>query len=104
MDPFIDVSHILSDVEKSVTTLQQLVEVEQAIRAVAPLRFSENLEAFKKYLPDIGRFLDTYQPNALKILATPSGVANVLDPATGVPLYGEDPFADCLAQVEREFR
>lgn len=100
MDPFIDVSHILSDVEKSVTTLQQLVEVEQAIRAVAPLRFSENLEAFKKYLPDIGRFLDTYQPNALKILATPSGVANVLDPATGVPLYGEDPFADCLAQVE----
>lgn len=91
----------LNNVENDFQKLEHLVEVEKAIRSITPHRFSINLAAFKKYMPEIASFLENYQPKSLKIIATSSGVANVIDPETGVPFYGEDPFDDCLKQVEQ---
>ncbi len=66
-------------------------------------RFSENIQAFEKYLPDIASKFKSYQPTKnINFFYSKSGVPNVSFGDSGETLYPEDPIEYCRKQIISE--
>ncbi len=80
-------------------TLQHQQEI--ALAQLIPVRFSQNIDAFQKYIPSIAEQFSSYKPSAdFEIFCTENGIANLRWQESGHILYGEDPFDECLQQIE----
>lgn len=90
----------INEVETELSRLGRQREQEAAMAEVLPLRFHQNMEAFKANMPGIHDFFEHYQPaRAFRFFCNDNGIPNILWLDTGVALYGEDPFADAQAQI-----
>ena len=58
-----DINKIISDIEIEEKRLYQQAEQEKAMVEVLPVRFEKNMEAFKKYIPDIYNQFVAYTPS-----------------------------------------
>ncbi|BCM75010.1 6-hydroxymethylpterin diphosphokinase MptE-like protein [Aeromonas caviae] len=95
-----DIAQKIGEVEAELSRLGQQHEQEAAMAQMLPVRFQENMDAFKKYMPDIHDFFVDYQSaRPFRFFCNENGIPNILWLDTEMALYGEDPFADALAQI-----
>ncbi|MGQ4870125.1 hypothetical protein ACOQOB_21285, partial [Aeromonas caviae] len=91
-------------INRSEDELQRLSlqhQQEIALAQLMPVRFSQNIDAFQKYIPSIAEQFSSYKPSAdFEIFCSENGIANLRWQASGNVLYGENPFDDCLQQLE----
>ena len=92
----------LFNAEQALARLSEQAEQEAAMLAVLPVRFSKNMDAFNKYLPDIYSQFVSYSPSrAFRIFCNENGIPNLLWLDDGVSFYGADPYDECRKQIER---
>lgn len=66
-------------------------------------RFTENIQVFEKYLPDIAEKFKSYKPNKnISFFYSESGVPNVSFEDSNKPFYPEDPIEYCRKQIISE--
>ncbi|WP_349921768.1 motility associated factor glycosyltransferase family protein [Aeromonas veronii] len=95
-----DITQKIGEIEAELSRLSQQHEQEAAMVQMLPLRFQNNMEAFKKYMPDIHDFFVDYQPvRPFRFFCNENGIPNLLWLDTEIALYGEDPFADAQHQI-----
>ncbi|MNG85444.1 hypothetical protein D3C79_442030 [compost metagenome] len=95
-----DIEQKIIEVETELTRLSRQHEQEAAMAEVLPLRFQQNMEAFKNNMPGIHEFFEHYQPTRpFRFFCNDNGIPNILWLDTEIALYGEDPFADAQAQI-----
>lgn len=87
----------ISDLEK----IQDLARLQQQMNSFLIDRFATNIEAFKKYMPDIGRFFEHYKPKrTIEFFCMPNGIPNLYFPDTNEFFYKTaDPFKLCEQQI-----
>lgn len=74
------------------------IQAEQ--QAVLEKRFNDNIQSFKKYLPDIGREFENYLPNKLsRFVFSTSGIPNVIFNNNEPFFKCDDPLFFCRKQV-----
>ena len=96
-----DINKIISDIEIEEKRLYQQAEQEKAMVEVLPVRFEKNMEAFKKYIPDIYNQFVAYTPSrAFRFFCNENGIPNLLWLDDNVALYGDDPFFECKRQID----
>lgn len=92
----------LDSIENMAARLEMMREQEQAMRDVLPVRFELNLAAFRRYIPSIAeRFSDYKIKRPFKIFCTDNGIPNLKWRDDDAVFYGENPYEDCMAQVEK---
>lgn len=96
-----DLNAILANAERQLDAQLEKADRERALDLKMRQRFERNIQALKQYLPDIAAEFRHYKPKSMQIFCSPSGEANILEPTAGLPLYGDDPIAQCRAQVDR---
>lgn len=95
-----DIEQKISEVETELSRLSQQHEQEAAMAEVLPLRFLQNMEAFKSNMPGIHDFFESYQPTRpFRFFCNENGIPNILWLDTEIALYGEDPFSDAQTQI-----
>ncbi len=91
----------LKDTEARLAGLLQQAEREQVFVDQANDRFEENILAFKQYFPDIyEKFVHFAPDEKFQLIVNPNGSANMVDYATGVPIYRDEPDAQAKEQVK----
>ena len=66
-------------------------------------RFTENIQVFEKYLPDIAEKFRSYKPTKnISFFYSESGVPNVSFEDSNKPFYPEDPIEYCRKQIISE--
>lgn len=98
-----DFEKTLQDLSSKVESLEQLFKMNETLSNSSLDRFHANIAAFKHYVPDLAKQFEHYEAKDLKVISAKSGDANLLDPATKIWLYGDNPREDCKAQVEKVF-
>lgn len=96
-----DIHKQLAETEQLVERLSRQAEQEAAMIEVLPVRFAENIAAFEKYLPDVAAQFKHYKPKrASRFFCTENGIPNILWLDTNMAQYGENPYEECIKQVE----
>ena len=87
----------INDLEK----IQDLAKLQQQMNDFLIDRFATNIEAFKKYMPDIGKFFEHYKPKrTIEFFCMPNGIPNLYFPDTNDFFYKTaDPFKLCEPQI-----
>lgn len=87
----------INDLEK----IQDLAKLQQQMNDFLIDRFATNIEAFKKYMPDIGKFFEHYKPKrTIEFFCMPNGIPNLYFPDTNDFFYKTaDPFKLCEQQI-----
>lgn len=99
----VSVQDALAALNSKVDSLEQLFQMNEQLSQQCIERFHANIAAFRHYVPAIAEQFENYQQKDLKVIASKSGDANVLDPITKIWLYGDNPREECKAQVEKTF-
>ncbi|MGE6139811.1 6-hydroxymethylpterin diphosphokinase MptE-like protein [Aeromonas rivipollensis] len=98
MDMDKDIQHI----EAEIIRLQRQKEQEQAMIDVLPVRFDNNMAAFKKYIPSVYEQFKTYNPaRPFRFFCNENGIPNLLWLDSNTAFYGDDPYQFAKAQVEK---
>lgn len=64
----------INDLEK----IQDLAKLQQQMNDFLIDRFATNIESFKKYMPDIGKFFEHYKPKrTIEFFCMPNGIPNL---------------------------
>ncbi|MAL83375.1 MULTISPECIES: 6-hydroxymethylpterin diphosphokinase MptE-like protein [Idiomarina] len=93
----------LAQLLSSVETLKQLSEREQQFAQHAEQRFVKNLQAFREYYSQVADSIEAFQSdNPLELFVTKTGLGNIRERSSGVPIYGDDPEAQVEEQVNRQ--
>lgn len=96
-----DIELKISEIETELSRLGRQHEQEAAMAQVLPLRFQQNMEAFKCNMPGIHDFFEHYQPTRpFRFFCNDNGIPNILWLDTEMAFYGEDPFAEAQAQID----
>ncbi len=98
-----DIEKNLQDLASKIDNLAQLSKMNEELSNASLDRFHANIAAFKHFVPDLAKRFENYEANDLKVISAKSGDANVLDPATKIWLYGDNPREECKEQVEKNF-
>lgn len=97
-----DINKLILDTQQQAERLQRQSEQEKAMAEVLPLRFAQNLDAFKHYMPGIYEQFSDYQPKRpFRFFCNENGIPNILWLDEQVALYGEDPFAEAEDQIQQ---
>lgn len=92
----------LQELEDKLNEVTELQKREAIFAEEANDRFEKNLAAFSKYYPDIGKALNEYiTRDDFSLHVTKSGHGNFKPKNVDVPIYGDDPVAQALEQVEK---
>ncbi len=68
---------------------------------VLPVRFAMNMDAFKKFMPSIYNFFESYQPvRPFRFFCNENGIPNILWLDDQVSIYGKDPFIEAQEQID----
>ncbi|MGL4249102.1 MAG: motility associated factor glycosyltransferase family protein [Aeromonas sp.] len=96
-----DIKKEIKNIECELARLEKQKQQEMAMLEVLPVRFSMNMEAFKKIMPSIYDFFKEYKPaRPFRFFCNENGIPNVLWLDEQVSLYGDDPFADAESQID----
>lgn len=89
----------------TINDIQELKALEELQGQMADFlieRFQTNLEAFRKYMPDIAKTFENYRPKrTMEFFCANNGIPNLIFPDTNDILYKTfDPFELCKTQAE----
>ncbi|WP_166835808.1 6-hydroxymethylpterin diphosphokinase MptE-like protein [Rheinheimera pleomorphica] len=97
-----ELERLLQQAESALSALMQKNEREKKFATESRLRFEKNINAFGKYYPKIASILKEYKPREdFEILVTSTGVGNFVPKDVGVPIYSDDPLAQCREQLKK---
>ncbi|WP_429022948.1 motility associated factor glycosyltransferase family protein [Aeromonas allosaccharophila] len=92
----VNIDAVLVQAEQEMLRLQQQAEQEAAMMIALPLRFKQNIEAFRQYIPHIAEVYDDYQPtHPFKLFCNENGQPNLEWIDDGVAVYGDQPYIIC---------
>lgn len=96
-----DMNKQLAEAEHLIERLGAQAKQEAAMAEVLPVRFEKNIVAFSKYLPDIANQFRDYSPTRpFRFFCSENGIPNILWLDTNMAQYGEDPYIECLQQIQ----
>ncbi|MGY6037516.1 motility associated factor glycosyltransferase family protein [Aeromonas sp. AE23HZ002T15] len=91
----------LAKAEQEALRLQQQAEQEAAMAAALPLRFEQNMAAFRQYIPHIADMYETYQPQRpFRFFCNENGQPNLAWLDDEVAVYGKEPYLICETLVK----
>lgn len=93
------------DCDLSIDDIEELKHLKMLQSQMADFlieRFQNNLETFKKYMPDVAKTFETYRPKrTMEFFCAQNGIPNLIFPDTNDILYKTfDPFELCKKQVD----
>ncbi len=87
--------------EQDAQRFQQQAEQEAAMKVALPLRFAQNMAAFRQYIPHIADMYEDYQPaRPFKFFCTENGQPNLAWLDDDVAVYGAEPYLICETLVK----
>ncbi|MFQ1776026.1 6-hydroxymethylpterin diphosphokinase MptE-like protein, partial [Aeromonas veronii] len=96
-----NISEILKKAEGDALRLKERAEQEAAMSVALPLRFSQSLAAFRKYIPHIADMYESYKPTRpFQFFCNNNGQPNMLWLDDDIAVYGDEPYLTCEALVE----
>ncbi|WP_333969568.1 motility associated factor glycosyltransferase family protein [Alteromonas mediterranea] len=97
-----DIHLTLKNLEAKIESALQNQKLQRAFEKESDTRFKKNLVAFEKYFPALCKEIKNFEPrDDFRVFAAKSGAGNFIPKDSPVPLYGDEPIAQCEAQVER---
>ena len=98
----VNIDTVLAKAEQEVLRLQQQAEQEAAMAAALPLRFEQNMAAFRQHIPHIADIYEAYQPTRpFRFFCNENGIPNLLWLDENTALYGADPFQSAQEQINQ---
>lgn len=98
----VNIDTVLAKAEQEVLRLQQQAEQEAAMAVALPLRFEQNMAAFRQYIPHIADIYEAYQPTRpFRFFCNENGIPNLLWLDENTALYGADPFQSAQEQINQ---
>ena len=92
----VNLNATLAKAEQEALRLQQQAEQEAAMAVALPLRFEQNMAAFRRYIPHIADMYEAYQPaRPFKFFCTENGQPNLAWLDDDVAVYGAEPYLIC---------
>ncbi|WP_421311951.1 6-hydroxymethylpterin diphosphokinase MptE-like protein [Aeromonas veronii] len=92
---------ILKKAEGVALRLKERAEQEAAMSVALPLRFSQNIAAFRKYIPHIADMYESYQPiRPFRFFCNENGQPNMAWIDDDVAVYGDEPYLICETLVK----
>lgn len=96
----LNVDSALMQAEQDALRLQQQAEQEAAMAVALPLRFEQNMSAFRQYIPHIAKMYEAYQPvRPFRIFCNENGQPNLTWLDDDVAVYGKEPYLICETLV-----
>ncbi|MBL0511317.1 6-hydroxymethylpterin diphosphokinase MptE-like protein [Aeromonas media] len=96
-----NIDAILIKAEQDALRLQQQAEQEEAMKVALPLRFAQNMAAFRQYIPHIADMYEDYKPaRPFKFFCTENGQPNLAWLDDDVAVYGAEPYLICETLVK----
>lgn len=96
----VNIDAMLLKAEQEMRRLQQQAEQEAAMMVALPLRFTQNIEAFRQYIPHIADMYENYCPSRpFKFFCNENGQPNLKWLDDDVVVYGADPYLICETLV-----
>ena len=96
----LNVDSALMQAEQDALRLQQQAEQEAAMAVALPLRFEQNMAAFRRYIPHIADTYERYQPaRPFRFFCNENGQPNLEWLDDGVAVYGNEPYLICETLV-----
>ncbi|HHQ4683457.1 TPA: 6-hydroxymethylpterin diphosphokinase MptE-like protein [Aeromonas veronii] len=96
-----DIRQEITNIESELVRLEKQKQQEIAMLEVLPVRFAMNMDAFKKFMPSIYVFFESYQPvRPFRFFCNENGIPNVLWLDEQVSIYGKDPFIEAQEQID----
>jgi hypothetical protein len=99
-----ELKELESKAAKHFQVLSKQHEFEEKLQENFPKKYSENMAAFKKYLPDVYKQFKNHPKNKIKLTCTKTGVANIFDHKSNTYLYNDDPISQCRDQVDNQIK
>lgn len=91
---------LIQDLEQKLAKLNRHLEIEQQFAVASKSRYEQNLLAFDRFYPDIGKNIKEFTPSAdFKILVSECGHGNYVPKGQQVPLYSQ---TNLLEQVQQQ--
>lgn len=95
-----NINDILKKAEDVALRLKERAEQEAAMSVALPLRFSQNIAAFRKYIPHIADMYESYQPSRpFRFFCNENGQPNMVWIDDDVAVYGDEPYLICETLV-----
>ncbi|MGY3958357.1 motility associated factor glycosyltransferase family protein [Aeromonas popoffii] len=96
----VNIDTVLVKAEQEMRRLQQQAEQEAAMMVALPLRFTQNIEAFRKYIPHIADMYEVYSPTRpFSFFCNENGQPNLKWLDDDVAIYGAEPYLSCETLV-----
>ncbi|ENO3976680.1 motility associated factor glycosyltransferase family protein [Aeromonas veronii] len=96
-----NINDILKKAEDNALRLKERAEQEVAMSVALPLRFSQNITAFRKYIPHVAEMYESYQPSRpFRFFCNENGQPNMAWLDDDVAVYGEEPYLICETLVK----
>lgn len=97
----VNLNATLAKAEQEAQRLQQQAEQEAAMAVALPLRFEQNMAAFRQYIPHIADMYEAYHPaRPFKFFCTENGQPNLVWLDDDVAVYGAEPYLICETLVK----
>ncbi|WP_270693634.1 MULTISPECIES: motility associated factor glycosyltransferase family protein [unclassified Aeromonas] len=97
----VNIDAVLVKAEQEMLRLQQQAEQEAAMKVALPLRFAQNMAAFRQYIPHIADIYEGYQPTRpFKFFCSENGQPNLAWLDDDVAVYGPEPYLICKTLVK----
>jgi hypothetical protein len=97
----VNIDAALIKAEQDALRLQQQAEQEAAMKVALPLRFAQNMAAFRQYIPHIADMYEGYQPaRPFKFFCNENGQPNLAWLDDDVAVYGAEPYLICETLVK----
>lgn len=96
----VNIDASLAKAEQEIVRLQQQAEQEVAMAVALPLRFEQNMTAFRQYIPHIADMYEAYQPTRpFRFFCNENGQPNLAWLDDDIAVYGAEPYLVCEALV-----
>lgn len=97
----VNIDATLVKAEQEALRLQQQAEQEAAMAAALPLRFEQNMAAFRQYIPHVAEMYEAYQPaRPFRFFCNENGQPNLTWLDDDVAVYGNEPYLICDTLVK----
>ncbi|MCX4104473.1 DUF115 domain-containing protein [Aeromonas hydrophila] len=96
-----NIDDILKKAECDALRLKKRAEQEAAMSVALPLRYSQSIKAFRKYIPHIADIYESYQPTRpFRFFCNENGQPNVAWLDDDIAVYGDEPYLACETLVK----
>lgn len=97
----VKIDDALIKAEKDASRIKKQAEQESAMSVALPLRFSQNIAAFRQYIPHISDTFESYQPaRPFRFFCNDNGQPNMAWLDDDIAVYGDEPYLICETLVK----